>query len=120
MKTKEKLEQRAKLITAARALLDTAEKESRDLTAEEQTNYDKAIADAEKLSGNITREQRLAEMERAALEERGNTGRGAPGPTDSEEADAAVPEELRSTRWASKSYRMAYRNFLRNGVSQIS
>jgi HK97 family phage major capsid protein len=116
MKTKEKMEQRAKLITDARAILDKAEAENRDLSAEEQTNYDKALADAQKLDGHITREQKLAEMERAALETRG----GKQPPENTEEEDANVPEELRSTRWASKSYRTAYRNFLRNGVNQIS
>ena len=71
MKTKEKQEQRAKLITDARALLDKAEQENRDLTSDEQKSYDKMLDDATSLKASIDREIRLAELERDNLEKRG-------------------------------------------------
>lgn len=56
-------EKRAKAIADARALLSKAEAEGRDLTAEEQTQYDNLVNEAEGLRGRIEREERLTGME---------------------------------------------------------
>ncbi|MEZ4684190.1 MAG: phage major capsid protein [Caldilineaceae bacterium] len=60
MKTKilELRQKRAKLITDARALLDTAEAEKRDLTQEEQNNWDTMMDNAQKLQGQYERMER--------------------------------------------------------------
>ena len=72
MKLKELQEQRAKLIADARAILDKAEKEKRDLSEEESGQYDGLIAEAGKLAGGIERERRQIELERSvAANDRG-------------------------------------------------
>ncbi|MCB0159767.1 MAG: phage major capsid protein [Caldilineaceae bacterium] len=65
--------QRAALIAAARAIVEAAEAENRDLSAEEQVNYDQAFADAEELRGRI---ERLEAVE-AAGAELGDSANGA-------------------------------------------
>lgn len=52
-------QRRAKVIADARAILDTAEAEKRDLTQEEQNNWDAGMADADKLKTTIDREERM-------------------------------------------------------------
>jgi hypothetical protein len=47
--SRELKDQRATLISQARAMLDGAEGENRDLTAEEQTTYDAKLAEIEAL-----------------------------------------------------------------------
>lgn len=67
------MQERAKLIADARALLTVAEEEKRELTAEEETRYNKMFDDASKLKEKITREEQLQEEERKL-----NTTGGAP------------------------------------------
>lgn len=126
MKTKEKRERRFKLITDARALLDTAEAANRDLNAEERTQYDAFLAETETLRVQIEREERQAELERGTLEQRGrergqgpaNDGRGAP--VIDQAAIDALPEEFREhfrrSARITPEYRRAFRNYLRSGV----
>jgi HK97 family phage major capsid protein len=57
-------QKRANIIAQARAILDKAEGEKRALTAEEETNYNKAIDDATSLKSQIEREERQQQMER--------------------------------------------------------
>ncbi|MHB1651397.1 MAG: phage major capsid protein [Desulfitobacteriaceae bacterium] len=57
-------QKRATIITQARAFLDKAEEEKRDLTAEEENSYNVAMADVEKLSKEIEREERQIALER--------------------------------------------------------
>jgi HK97 family phage major capsid protein len=61
---KELMEQRAKLVADARALNEKAESEKRALTTEEQTNFDKMLADAEGIKARIDQQQRLEAEER--------------------------------------------------------
>jgi HK97 family phage major capsid protein len=112
-------DKRATIVTQMRTILDTAETANRELTAEERTNYDRALADQETLRAQIATEQRQLELDREILETR---GRAAPPPADPNvpQPDPAVPEDLRSTRWASPAYRAAYRSFLRGGESALS
>lgn len=58
------LARKSKHVADARALMDLAAKESRDLTDEEQASFDGLMAQAESLAPQIEREQRLIEAER--------------------------------------------------------
>jgi HK97 family phage major capsid protein len=58
MNTVEKRRARAALITEARAILNRAEGENRDLTADEQTQYDAKLVSAEEMKTRIDREER--------------------------------------------------------------
>ncbi len=62
-KLRELLDKRNRLIAQMRAMMTTAEGESRGLTAEEQTNYDKIFAEADGIRQTIDNEQRLAALE---------------------------------------------------------
>jgi len=73
-KIKELKEKAMKLIVASRKVLDHAEKEKRDLTKEERTNYDKMFndaldlkADAERMEGQLKFEKEMAEPEARAI-----------------------------------------------------
>lgn len=56
-------QQRAQLIAEARALLDKAHTEGRELSAEERTSWDAAMADEVKLQARIDQEERTARAE---------------------------------------------------------
>ena len=58
------LEQRKKLIDDARSIVERAEAEKRGLSDEENTNWTKAITDADKLSESINAARRQAELDR--------------------------------------------------------
>lgn len=64
----EMMRKRAALVAEARGLLDVAEKEKRDMSAEEREQYDKIFGDARALGEKITREQELKEEERKFAE----------------------------------------------------
>lgn len=57
-------QERAKLITDARALLELAEEAKRGLTSEEEESYERMLADAEKLERDAKRIERQEELER--------------------------------------------------------
>jgi len=62
------VEERAKLVTDQRALLDKVEAESRDLNADETTTYENMETRYDDLDKIITREESQIEKERAQLE----------------------------------------------------
>lgn len=64
MTLQELMAKRAGIISQARAIVDAADAEKRDLTEEEKTNFDRAFADAEKLREEIERRQKLEQAER--------------------------------------------------------
>ena len=64
----EMMRKRAALVAEARGLLDVAENEKRDMSAEEREQYDKIFGDARALGEKITREQELKEEERKFAE----------------------------------------------------
>lgn len=68
MTIQELMAKRATVIAQARAIVDKAESEKRELTDEEKANFDLAFADAEKLRENLERQQKLelAEAQLAA------------------------------------------------------
>src|SRR5690606_18156291 len=65
MRTKiaELRKQRVELVAQSRALLDRAEKEKRELTAEEQSQWDKMQAEIDSLAQRIERIERMLELE---------------------------------------------------------
>lgn len=60
------LASKQKKIEAARAITAAAEKDERDITAEEQTAIDEILESVTAIDANIAREQRLIEAERSA------------------------------------------------------
>lgn len=64
MNKKEMLEKRAAAIAAARALLDKAEAEKRDLAVEEKKAYDEYFAEAVRLGDRVKELERLEKEER--------------------------------------------------------
>lgn len=75
-------EERGKLISDARAIVDLAETENRGLSAEESAKYDDLFAKADELRDKIDREERLRDAERTldevvdATERRGEREKG--------------------------------------------
>ena len=65
-KMKNLMEQRAKALHDARELLNKADAEQRELTAEELEQYNALDADIDRLQGDIDREARLCQREEAA------------------------------------------------------
>ena len=63
MTIRELMQKRAKMIADARALLDLAEKENREFTQEEQSQWDRLMTEAGKLATQIEREERQAALE---------------------------------------------------------
>lgn len=61
---RELMEKRQKAAAAGRSILDTAAKENRGLTTEEQVNWDKTFDEQDKLRQEIEREQRQIELDR--------------------------------------------------------
>lgn len=68
-KLREMLDKRNTLITEARALVDKADTEKRNLTTEEKVRYDAIMKDATDLREKIDREQDLIAQEKAIAEE---------------------------------------------------
>lgn len=99
-------EERAKLVADARALLDTAAKESRDLSNEETAKYDEVFAAAEKKAEAIEREQRQRELDRATASVHADSEERA-----KEQQSAKSPEELRMA---------GFERFLRHGVKGLA
>lgn len=63
-KLRELRDKRGQLVQQGRDLLDKAEAEKRELSPEEQTQWDTLIADQDKLRAQIEREERQVELER--------------------------------------------------------
>jgi len=126
-------EERAALVARAREINDKALAESRDLTAEERTNYDSAMEKVNKLGETIkdmeTREKQLAEAE-AELEARESRSiapdgtAGAPGgakPTGDEKRDDPMVKlysgiEQRQSQVDNEM--RAFNNFIKSGVQE--
>ena len=94
------MEQRARSVTAMRALLDAAERENRSMTAEENNTYNQHDADVDRLTAEIQREERLhaleTEQRASANGERNPQLRRQPGNTASEQRDATDSNEYRN------------------------
>lgn len=118
MDTQELRQQRAKLIADARAILDAAEAEKRDLTAEEDTNYTRIMGDKEKsvvgeagkLANQIKREEEIQAEERALRESQGHHTKPDPNDNGPEHRDDQGKEERRA----------AFQKFLQSGEQVLT
>lgn len=114
MRIAELREERGRVITLAREIIDKADKENRDLTADEQKSYDDLFAKQTELRGRIEREERLLEIER---ESAANAIRNDPA------ADKGnIAEEVRAAFGvrATPEYRTAFNKFLKEGRAGMS
>lgn len=63
MNVRELMNKRAAQISQARAIVDTADGEQRNLSAEEETQYNGLMAEADRLEGEIKRREKLEHLE---------------------------------------------------------
>jgi HK97 family phage major capsid protein len=124
--------ERAQLIAQARALHEAAEALDRDMTAEEQEQYDRLMAKAEELRARYERMERMAELEedleepeprRAhAMEQVSRAvtpavefmSRGLQALSATERATPAWREAMQR---ATPEYRQAFGEYLRDGIA---
>lgn len=86
------LEKRKNLTEQAHALLERAASENRDLTGEEQAQFDKLGADITNLRAHVDRQVQMAADEEALAE----SMRGFTGPAETLDGDALVDQQVRS------------------------
>src|SRR4030042_688298 len=114
-KLKELREARGKMVADARAILDKATTEKRNLSADEDTSYTALFAKQEELRGQIEREERQVEVERdsaaAALRSRDALRDGQAGRTVDTEARGAHDSD---------EYRAAFSKLLTQGARSLS
>ena len=84
MKLRDLKEKRAALVDSQRAILDAAEKESRELTADEVTSYENIQTEFDQLSASVQREESLILREQTV---------NAPGPTPSNRQQPASEDD---------------------------
>jgi len=104
--TKDLLEERGRLVREAEALLNVTETESRDLSAEEESKFDRLMSDADKIDAQIRASQRRERVAAAA-------------------ADLAKPVQHVAMAYAkatesadirgSEDYQKAFRHYLKSG-----
>lgn len=104
-------QQRNALVTQARALLDKVEQDKRNLTVEEQTQYDKMFADQDALRKSIETEERQIEIERSLAEKK--LRETDPDP------DTGTKDKRKGPR-ATEEYRAAFGGMLRGGVQSLN
>lgn len=113
MNTLELRRKRAALIEEARKILNAAEAEGRSLTAEEQEQWDRIMADVDALGQTIEREERLSAYEKELaepIESRRMEMRPAPG-----------HDEIREDRAnAGPEYRGAWLSFVKFGRNVLN
>lgn len=109
MEIRELLEQRAKHIADARAILDKADTEKRELTADEQSAYDKHFDEANRLKARADREERqqAAEREVSTIPPRKTPGAGDPPEGGDEKRKLEIE-------------RRALNNYLRAGFASMN
>jgi HK97 family phage major capsid protein len=108
MKSQELREQRAKLVSDMRGILNKAEAEKRELSADENTNYLNIEADVEKLETSIERAENLEKREADLASVIGKESRSGGYQTSSSQD----PKQNDKSK--------AFRAFLRSGFNQIS
>jgi len=130
---RERLEARANLVNQAREILDRAEEEERDLTAEEQEQWDNLLDRANDIQQQVEREQRQRALETGLQEPASVTVRPDPANDRTEPAslefrsrgmqtaNQADPSWMDQPEWrrliniSTGPYRQAWRSWLRVG-----
>lgn len=111
MTPKQLREQRARIVEEARNLVNRAEQEKRDLTAEERAAWDKALADADALKADIDRAERQESLERELATSQGT--RAGQQDTSSDADNRARKENAEQRKQA---HARAFDSYLRHGV----
>lgn len=102
-------EERGKLVTEARAIVDKAEAEKRGLTAEESGKCDELITKQEELRSRIEREMKLVEAERSAASQ-----------TFADKDKKEKQENRQGLPHESEEYRAAFYKMIGSGQSGMS
>lgn len=97
---------RAEAIANARAVLDTCEREKRDLTSDDIAKCDDFEKQADRLKGEIEREERIASLEMSVAKSAGSVTRGTGNTTTTTTTDS----EFRNFgEWLSAAFRREIR-----------
>jgi len=104
-------QQRAKLVADSRAILDKAELEKRELSGEDETQYQRMDSEIEKLTKDIDKEEKLQTRERELGEQEARNNKPEGGKPEGENRDNPRGTE---------EYRAAFEKFLRNGANSLS
>lgn len=105
----ELIDKRNRIVGEGRTILEDAKKAKRELTEDEQKNFERAIDDAQKLQDDIDRRQKLAALELASQAE------GARPVETGTEKKAVTPEEQKERREALKAKQFSA--WLRSGAA---
>lgn len=106
---KQLMEERQKALGEMRAITDKASAEKRDMTAEEDVQFNKLFDEQDKRNKAITTEQRKLELARMEAEQDGNRAQQERGKPDAKTGPHGTEE-----------YRAAFNRFLQVGVSGLN
>ncbi|MFB9378591.1 phage major capsid protein [Kineococcus gynurae] len=101
------LEQRATAWAQVQDIRERLERENRDLTTEENETYERGLADVERLSQDIEREER-AERQHRLVDDLAPDNRSTPPRSEDPERDSG------------EEYRDAFGRYLRRGLGRLS
>lgn len=123
--TREVREKRHKLILDARAILDKADKEERrSLTAEERTEYDRIMVDADAAKTEIDDAERRNDLERQeAVDHLSQEEESRRRDAEGDEEGAKLPLTAEESRWAfrgEEEYRSAFATYLTRGPAAMN
>jgi HK97 family phage major capsid protein len=118
----EKRQKRAALVVDARAILDVAEKENRDLTTEENDQYERIMKDVDKIGAEVEAETRAQErrqkLDGLDKELNASQGRFVGG---QEQGDQDENQDQRNIKPRdTKEYRSAFREYVCGGRDALS
>ena len=121
MSLREKKQARFALVGEARVMLDTAEKEKRDLTAEENEQYERIMADVDRIGAEIQSEERKQErrskVDNLTRDLEASQGRFVGG----EDLQGQNNDEQRSLRpRETEEYRAAFREYIVSGRDALT
>ena len=107
-------QERAKLLSDARGLVDQAEKENRNLSADESKQYDKMFKDADEIQERIARLEKNEKAEKELAQVRDQDREAIERSVDSTVAEATSGNDVE------KRQVEAYRSFLMGGMAELS
>jgi len=117
---REKRQKRFGLVEEARLMLDTAERESRDLTADENEQYERIMTDVDKLGKEIETEERnqarRAKVDGLTRELEASQGRYLPPENPEGEGQEQRNLKPRNT----KEYQEAFRSYIIGGRDELT
>ncbi len=106
-------QKRANLVNQAREVLERAEAEKREMTAEEETQWKKIIDESEKLRRQIEMEERQAALEAEFSQSQGTMAAHREQPGSGTSENRANPRDT-------EEYRAAFRRFLLGGRESLT